>query len=152
HGEQVRPVELQLRVELIGELVPGATGAVPERVPALDHEVGDDPVEDGPVVELPGRGAPGPWVRPLPAPLREVDEVAHRLGGVIGKKADQDGALVGEQRGSKPCGHGWHPRTARQWPAAAPFRGYWRSHGHPATTWPRGRKRRRWLSPPARGK
>src|SRR3954447_4540972 len=50
HGEQVRPVEGQLGVELVAELVAGATEALPERVAALDHEAVDDAVEYRPVV------------------------------------------------------------------------------------------------------
>src|SRR5215470_8240456 len=42
HGEQVGPVECQVWVYLVGELVAGAAGAGPERVAALDHEVRND--------------------------------------------------------------------------------------------------------------
>src|ERR1022692_4651402 len=52
HGQQVGPVEGEIRVELVGELVAGTAGTCSERVTALDHEVRDDPVEDRPVVEL----------------------------------------------------------------------------------------------------
>ena len=51
HREQVRAVEGQLGVELVGELVARAAVALAERVAALDHEAGDDPVEDRAVVE-----------------------------------------------------------------------------------------------------
>jgi hypothetical protein len=40
HREQVRLVEPQVRVDLVGELVAGAAGAGAERVAALDHEAG----------------------------------------------------------------------------------------------------------------
>ena len=62
HGQQVRPVEGQLGVELVAELVAGAAEALTERVAALDHEAADDPVEDRAVVERVGgllRGSPG---------------------------------------------------------------------------------------------
>lgn len=51
HGQQVGPGERQVRVELVCELVPGAAGAVPQAVTALDHEAPDDPVEDRTVVQ-----------------------------------------------------------------------------------------------------
>ena len=67
HGQQVRPVELQLGVELVAELVARAAGAGAQRVAALDHEAADDPVEDRAVVELGrcssrrSRGRSTPW-------------------------------------------------------------------------------------------
>src|SRR5690606_22174565 len=51
HGENVWLGEVQLRVDLVVKLVAGATGALPERVAALDHEVVDDAVEDHAVVQ-----------------------------------------------------------------------------------------------------
>ena len=52
----------QLGVDLVLELVARAARALAERVAALDHELGDDPVEHRAVVELllggrPGRGS-----------------------------------------------------------------------------------------------
>src|SRR5438046_1364588 len=50
HGEQVRPVEGQLGVDLVAELVPRATPPGTGRVASLDHEVVDDAVKDRAVV------------------------------------------------------------------------------------------------------
>src|SRR6266516_406810 len=68
HGEQVRPVERQIRVKLVGELVTRAAGSGAQRVPALNHEIGNHPMEDRPVIE-PAAGLPGARVGPLPRPL-----------------------------------------------------------------------------------
>ncbi len=51
HGQQVGLVELEVRVELVAELVAGATGAGARRVAALDHEAVDDAVEHDAVVK-----------------------------------------------------------------------------------------------------
>src|SRR5690606_23060058 len=51
HCEHVRLVEVEVRVDLIVELVAGATRSVAEGIAALDHEAGDDAVEDNAVVE-----------------------------------------------------------------------------------------------------
>src|SRR5215471_3516035 len=50
HGEQVRPVELQFAVELVGELVPRTAPPGTGRVTALDHEPADHTMEDRAVV------------------------------------------------------------------------------------------------------
>src|ERR1039457_7153087 len=65
HGQQVRPVEREVRMEFVAELVTRTAGPGAERVPGLDHEVGDDPVEDRSVVEPSAAGLPGTRVRPL---------------------------------------------------------------------------------------
>src|SRR5712691_3627475 len=104
HGQQVRPVEREVRVDLVGELVAGAAAAGSERVPALDHEVWDDPVDDGAVVQPGGGGAPGARVGPLPAALGQFHEIAYRLRRVIREEADDHRPLVGAQRrGQRVC-------------------------------------------------
>src|SRR5699024_1923000 len=57
HGQQVRAIELELRVDLVVEVVARAASAGTQRVAALDHEAGDDAVEHGLVVERAGLGA-----------------------------------------------------------------------------------------------
>src|ERR1039457_5761826 len=102
HGQQVGPVEGELRVELVGELAAGTAGTGTERVTALDHKVRDDPVEDRPVVKLGVGRLPGPWIGPFPCSLRQVDEVPHRLGRVVGEQPDGDRPAVCPQL----CGNG----------------------------------------------
>src|SRR5699024_1682550 len=51
HSQQEWAVELQLRVELVLELVARAAAAGAGRVAALDHEAVDDAVEDRTIVE-----------------------------------------------------------------------------------------------------
>ena len=61
HGQQARLVELAAALELVLELVARAAGAATERVAALDHEVRDAAVEDGPVVERRRRSSSRRW-------------------------------------------------------------------------------------------
>src|SRR5450759_2549212 len=86
---------------LVGELVAGAAGADPAlvqrgllavlAVAALDHEAGDDAVEDDVVVEaLPG----------------ELDEVGGGLGRALGEQVGLDAAGLG---GDDDTGHGRSP-------------------------------------------
>src|SRR5260221_311088 len=105
HREQVRPVESQVGMDLVAELVTGTTGTRAERIAALDHEPGDHPVEDGSVVELRRARPAGCRVGPLPSALRELDEVPHRLGLVVREKPDHDRPAVGPQRCCKGIGH-----------------------------------------------
>ena len=86
HRQQVRLVELQLGVELVGELVARAAGAGAQRVAALDHEAADDPVEDRAVVELVGgllAGAPGRSTHACPRRARRSCSTV--LGAWFGK-------------------------------------------------------------------
>ena len=105
HREQVRPVEAQLGVELVGEVVARAAGAAAQRVAALDHEVVDHPVEDGAVVERPVVFCPGARVGPLLGAGGQLDEVGDRLGGVVAEQVDLDVAGRGVQGGRLGCRH-----------------------------------------------
>ena len=105
HGQQVGLVEGQLGVELVGELVAGATGAGAGRVAALDHEAGDHPVEDRPVVEGALGAARGVLGRVLRGALGQLDEVADGLGRLKPEELDPDVATVGVQ-GRVEVAHG----------------------------------------------
>ena len=70
-------------VELVLERVARAAGAGARRVAALDHEVGDDAVEDDAVVE---------------AVARELREVLDRLRRVVVEELDRDRAVIRVQR------------------------------------------------------
>jgi hypothetical protein len=98
-------------VNLVTELVAGTAGAVSERVTALDHEIGDHPVEDGAVVERAAGLLPSGRIRPLPRSLCEIHEITDRLGCLIRKKPDDDAASGGLQCSGECC-HTWHPGTA----------------------------------------
>jgi hypothetical protein len=74
-------------VDLVLELVAGPAGACTGRIAALDHEAGDDAVEDDAVVEA----VPG-----------ELDEVRDGLGSVLLEELEFDRAVVRVQR------HGSH--------------------------------------------
>lgn len=112
HGQQVRTVEEELRVELVGELVPGSARAVPQRVAALDHEALDDPVEDRAVVERIRGDRAGGGVRPLALAGGEFDEVAHRLRGVERHQPDLDVTQAGLEDRVQLLGHGRLPSTS----------------------------------------
>jgi hypothetical protein len=71
-------------VDLVLERVARAAGAGALRAASLDHEVGDDPVEDQPVVE---------------ALAAELLEVADRLRGVLVEELKGDVTLAGLHHG-----------------------------------------------------
>src|ERR1039458_3827528 len=79
HRQASRLVELERGAELIFEAVAGITGSVTDGVATLNHEVWDDPVEDGAVVQrhtlhrLAGLG-----ICPLFGSRRQPDEVGDR--------------------------------------------------------------------------
>ena len=79
-----RPALDLVVVELVLELVARAAGAGALRAAALDHEVGDDAVEDQPVVE---------------ALAGELGEVLDRLRGLVGEELDLDRSFAGVKRG-----------------------------------------------------
>ena len=74
-GHRQRALDHLVVVELVLEAVAGAAGPGSLRAPALDHEVGDDPVEDQAVVEAVGG---------------ELAEVLDRLRGVVVVELDDD--------------------------------------------------------------
>ena len=96
HREFVGSREGQLPVDLVVEVVAGAAGALTERVAALDHEAGDDPVEDEAVVEL-GRVGATRVVLVLLLATGETGEVGDGLGGLVREQLDDDGPVVGVQ-------------------------------------------------------
>ena len=67
-------------MKLVFEAVAGTAGALAKRIASLDHEIGNDTVEDRPVVT--GHAAlrlPAARVHPLLASGGEADEVSHGL-------------------------------------------------------------------------
>src|ERR687897_1434057 len=141
HGQVAGAVEAVGAADLVLELVAGAATAGPERVAALDHEVGDDPVEDRPLVERPLLLGAGGRVPPRLGPGRQADEVLDRLGGGVGEQADPDGPLGGLQ-GRVGVGHG-RLLAVGAGARIATSSGRW----PPYRTWPDGSSRR--PQPPA---
>src|SRR5438094_146998 len=73
HGQQAGAVERwAARRTLVLELVAGASPARALRIAALDHEVGDDPVEDRAVVQRLGLRTAVAGIAPLALPPREL--------------------------------------------------------------------------------
>src|SRR5256885_16075367 len=85
--------------QLVGDRVARAARALPQGVAALDHELGEHAVEDGPVVERLVRLLAGPRVGPLLLPLGKLDEVLHRVGLLGGEETDADLAFAGDEGG-----------------------------------------------------
>ena len=79
-GHRQRPPHHLVVVELVLEGVAGTAGPGPLRASALDHEVGDDPVEDQLVVEPVGR---------------ELAEVLDRLRRVVVVQLEHDRSGAG---------------------------------------------------------
>ena len=90
HREHVGLGEVELGVDLVVELVARAADALTERVAALDHEAGDDAVEDDVRVQRVIRLLAGGRMRPLDLTRREADEVLHGLRGVVPEEVDHD--------------------------------------------------------------
>src|SRR5690606_26123668 len=84
----------------------GPAVTLAQRVTALDHEPGDDPVEDRAVVELRGGLLPGLRVDPLAGAFGQLDEVAHGHGRRLRKELHLDGALGGAQCRYQLLSHG----------------------------------------------
>ena len=85
-------------MNLVTELVAGATHSGSGWVSALEHEALDDAVEDYAVIKaLASDGCTGAGVFPLFGSGRETFEVLHGLGSVKTKQVDLDGAVVGVQ-------------------------------------------------------
>src|SRR5699024_10502141 len=99
HGEQVGTVELELRVDLVVEVVARATGTGAQRVAALDHEAGDDAVEHGLVVERARVLAGRVGALVLLGALGEADEVVHGLRRMVAEEIDADVTVVGVDDG-----------------------------------------------------
>src|SRR5829696_1682622 len=135
HGQVAGTVEAVGPADLVLELVAGAAPAGAERVAALDHEVGDDPVEDRPLIEGSLLLRTGGRVAPRLAAGGQADEVLNRLGGGVGKQTDPDWALGGLQ-GRVGVGH------ARLLAVEAGARIATSSgRGPPYRTWPDGSSR-----------
>ena len=109
--------------------MPGA-----QRVAALDHEAGDHPVEDRPVVEAVAALLPGAGVDPLALALGQLGEVGDRLGRVVGEELHLDVAAVGLQGGVELLGHGASSRPrAGAAVGAARLHADLRGSAHPRT-------------------
>ena len=102
HGQQEWTVELQLWVELVLELVARATAAGAGGVAALNHEVIDDAVEDGAIVERAGLLALCVLGGVVLFALGQTDEVFNGYRCVVTEEIDNNIAVVGMHRCS--CG------------------------------------------------
>src|SRR5262249_48835906 len=77
------------------EFVARIAGAVAERIAALDHELGDDPVKDRAVVERFGDPLPRLGILPGPLAAGEPHEVGDRLGRLLLVELAGEGAHGG---------------------------------------------------------
>src|SRR5699024_6786096 len=87
---------------LVVEGVARAAGAGAQRVAALEHEAGDDAVEDDAVVERTGDLLAGLRVGELAGALGETHEVLDGLGCVVREQLETDVPVIGV----KSCEHG----------------------------------------------
>ena len=95
HGEHIRVVEVQLGVDLVLELVAGASGSATQRVASLDHEAVDHAVEDRAVIERLSGLLSRSGVGPLALARRQLDEVRDCFGCVVGIQLHDDVAVIG---------------------------------------------------------
>ena len=95
HGQQVRTVKAQLGVELVGELVAGATATGAGGVAALDHEAINDTVEDRPVIEWTLSIASGIRGLVLLRALSQPDKIFNSHRGMVSKKLNGNITTIG---------------------------------------------------------
>ena len=96
HRQQERAVEGELRVELVLELVAGATHAGAGGIATLDHESSDDAVEDDTVIEV---------------ILGQLFKVGHRLRGMVSEQVNGDISMISvESRCCSLASHGYHDK------------------------------------------
>src|ERR1035437_5046904 len=95
HGEEAGLGVFQGGVELVGEFVAGPATARTFGIAALDHEIRNDAMKNGAVVErLPGFRTIG-----------KGDKVVHGVGRLIGEKLDLEFACGGIECGVNFVGH-----------------------------------------------
>src|SRR5580704_2862500 len=95
HGEQAVPGMIEVLMKFVGEFVAGAAAAGAFGVAALDHEIRNDAVEDGAIVErLAGLGS-----------LGERDEVLYSEWSLVGEKLDLEASFSGVECGVDFVGH-----------------------------------------------
>lgn len=114
HSQQEGAVKLELRVELVSELVAGAATAGTRGVAALNHETIDDTVEGGAIVEGARVGSVSVFDILLGA-LRQANKVSDGLGCVIAEKFDLDVTNIGvHDRCCSLQSHERHATNAKQ--------------------------------------
>ena len=80
-------------------LIARAAHAGARRIAALHHEVGDDAMEDGAVVQRRLALGAGLRMRPLARAFGKLDEVLHRDGSLLLKQSADNGSFAGIKRG-----------------------------------------------------
>ena len=95
HGQDVGGGEGQGGVDLVVEDVAGSSGTVTQRVTALDHETGDDAVEDDVVVQRSVGLRAGAWIRPRLLAGGQPHEVGDGLRSLLGVELQADITEVG---------------------------------------------------------
>ena len=99
HGEPAGLVVLERGVKLVLELVSRAAPAGAGGIAALDHEIGDNPVEDKAVVKGPLGFLPGFGIGIFLFPLGQADEVFNGVRCLFFKEPADDEAVVGFDMG-----------------------------------------------------
>ena len=95
HCQQVGLGEGELGVNLILELVAGATNAHAQGVATLNHEVLDDAVEHDVLVQGGVHDFTGAGVLPLAGTVGQADEVLDSQGCVVTEQVHDDVTVVG---------------------------------------------------------
>ena len=90
HGQQIRLVELERRVDLVVEVIARAAGAGAQRATALDHEILDDAVEGEAIVEGLMAWLAGERIGPLLLAAGQAEEVLHGLRCLLVEQIDLD--------------------------------------------------------------
>src|SRR5208282_121442 len=100
HRQLSRLVKTMWRaLGFVFELVARTAKTAAHRVPALDHEAGNYPMENSPVVKGVSGLFVGSGMRPLALAFAQFDEVGDGLGGLLFKQAANDATLAGFEHG-----------------------------------------------------
>src|SRR5207248_1652041 len=82
-GQPSADVELEVGRNFVIHIEAGAAGAVSERVATLNHEAGDNAMENGAIVERLVRHFAGLWILPGLRAIGQANKVGNRVGSFI---------------------------------------------------------------------
>src|SRR5699024_3153151 len=96
HGEFIWFIEVEFRVEFVFELIAGSTDALAQWVTALNHEIGDNTVKYGAVIEWhPILCLAGSRVGPFLGTVGYSNEVLDGFWRVVAEEFYNDVASIG---------------------------------------------------------
>src|SRR5258705_3601105 len=84
-------------MKLVRKGIAGSANPLAERIAALDHESGDDAMEDRPVVIRLLHLLVRAWIAPLPGAFGKPDKILDRVRGLLIEETNGEVALRGDE-------------------------------------------------------